>query len=445
MRILAVIGFFLLQSTAAMAATVELRPDLAPRLEALRPVYPNETPVLEVRELWGTDDWQGGIIRISGTIEAGDLDKLKALAGSPNGEVRLSRPLHVVLDSPGGSLTEGIAIGEYLQQWRGGNFAPGLGGVFVLKGDRCLSACALAFALSALPRDKGAQERFVEVGAELGFHMPFIRPELATRLAEAGETMELAFDTMALFLSLIANGQTPPALAQNVIHYRGAEQMFILRGGLVTRVLGFDPVATGALVAPVTRDGLTDEDVRIICGLLDQTRQGGLPTRDSYETWMFVEPDCRELGGFAAALAGDGPAITAAVLADVLGCHGGRLTTEYFGWDWDNAFLEEEFLEERQAQMQAYGFDYPRRIDWQRETLATVRLRDAPGLAGATVGRVQAGNKVTVTECAVTEDAQGVWFKISGSRQDGWVSARFVSRREREANLLNLIRPIGFE
>ena len=72
-------------------------------------------------------------------------------------------------------------------------------------------------------------------------------------------------------------------------------------------------------------------------------------------------------------------------------------------------------------------------------------LRDAPGLAGATVGRVQAGSKVTVTECAVTEDAQGVWFKISRSRQDGWVSARFVSRREREANLLNLIRPIGFE
>lgn len=190
-----------------MAPTVELRPDLAPRLEALRLVCPNETPVLEVRELWGTDDWQGGIVRISGMIEAGDLDELKALAGSPNGEDRLPRPLHVLLDSPGSSLTT-----EYL-----------------------------------------------------------------------------------------AGTGTTRSLKRN--------------------------------------------------------------------SWRKGRRSCRP-------------------------------------------------------------------------TALTTR---AGSIGSATVGRVQAGSKVTVTDCAVTEDAQGVWFRISGRGQDGWVSARFVSRREREANLLNLIRPIGFE
>ncbi len=85
------------------AAEITQRPDLAPRLAQLKPLYPGKGSTGSV-----VNELQGTIFLISGVIEKGDLEKLKAALDGTWGKF-------IVFDSPGGSFLEGIRIGQYLQ------------------------------------------------------------------------------------------------------------------------------------------------------------------------------------------------------------------------------------------------------------------------------------------------------------------------------------------
>lgn len=97
-----------------------------------------------------------------GTLDGGSAERFKAFVDDPDNMVE---GFQVLLDSPGGSLQDGMELGRRIRdrglhtvvgRYDGGNFdrpiAPG----------ECLSACAYAFL--------GGQGRRVGEGSQLGFH-----------------------------------------------------------------------------------------------------------------------------------------------------------------------------------------------------------------------------------------------------------------------------------
>lgn len=480
---------------AVQAAEITMRPELRPRMADLVPVYHEGGRFAASGPLLPEDagNARAPIVGLSGVIEEGDAARLAEVAWSGDGS---GGPFFLVMDSPGGNFLEGVRIGEFLQQMREGNGGPALQGVLVLAGEECMSACAVAFALAALPRDAGISVRYVEVGAKLGFHMPFVPVGQEAVRTEISRAMDLTYEIMSEYIGLISNGIAPSALVANALHYRRPEQFFLLEGGLVTRFMDFVPVASRrAGSAPLSVHGLTVEDVANMCQYL--TFAGG---RDmvaaAYEFWgveftrqlpddmavtdAFAQRGARRLATRGCAMewqagdllglslyqtpvpggpelsdgwvalekgqyAKDFPPATAALLGDTLGCHGGRLTTAHYRWDTSNAFLEEE----QPAQYRREGMTDPdlplRHLDWGGASMAAnVNVRETPG--GASLGRLDAGTPVEVSDCSLGADGQGVWYRLSGGGLTGWASARYVDvpalgvpRWER------VIRPAGFQ
>lgn len=483
------------------AADITLRDDLRPRLAQLWPIYGEMTntgrgePVLLPAGA-GNAPYYGGlrIISLSGVIEEGDARRLQALIG-PEDQIS---SFAVVLDSPGGSFLEGVALGELLAGHRGGNGDPALNAVIVLAEGECMSACAVAFALAALPRDSGASVRYVELGARLGFHMPFVPVDQQGRQTEIAAAMDLTYQIMSEYIRLIGNGIAPPALVQNALHYRRPQEFLLLRGGLVTRFMDFVPVAGPKGATPLALDGLTQRDAFNMCQYLTYSR-GRTMIAAAYEFWP-VEigsqfPDDTPLktlfqrlgerrivndgcsiewqdddtlgiagfgdcgrqssgGGWCAAPRDDygyrdfGPRLptgTGALLADSLGCHGGALTRRYYLWDDGNAFLEEEKPEDYRWVGEL--FDAPEApvvpLDWSGARLASnLNIRTGPG--GDRLARWTEGTPVEVTDCALSADGQGVWYQLVAKGQTGWASARYVDVPAL-AGWDMMIRPVGFE
>lgn len=472
------------------AADIGLRPDLRPRLEQLLPIYGDWNNSFEYGPIVqpGQEYWKGlRIIGISGRIEDGDAQRLADVLG-PEEE---TGAIVVVFNSPGGSFVEGVRIGQVLEPLRGGNGDPALNGVVVLAGEQCNSACAVAFALAAMPRDSGHSVRFVEVGAQLGFHMPFVPVDQQAVRTEIAQAMDLTYQIMSEYMRLIGNGIAPTALVQNALHYRRPDEFFMLRGGLVTRFMDFVPVAGPRGATPITLSGLTERDALNMCQYLTYSR-GRMMTADDYEWWPenasgAVEAGTpltdlfRKFGADRLALDGcmierlDGdtlgidssgdcerdfigggwcakprgafdkplPPASGALLADSLGCHMGQLTRAYYPWDWRNSFLEEE---EPDSYRWSGGNDpdKPRTVlDWGGAQLeANLNIRTAPG--GDRVARWNAGTPVQVLDCTLSADGQGIWYQVSSGGVTGWASARYVDVPALR-NWNGVIRPAGVE
>ncbi len=111
-------------------------------------------------------------IRLSGPIEAGDADRLAREVG----RIRFGNGsrARVLLDSPGGSLVEGMAIGRVLAAMPT-TVMTDVGG----RGDRaadCASACVLAFL--------GGHYRYLRAGSRLGVHQFYSSDEAGMTGAE---------------------------------------------------------------------------------------------------------------------------------------------------------------------------------------------------------------------------------------------------------------------
>ncbi|MCH2094613.1 MAG: hypothetical protein MK160_05785 [Rhodobacteraceae bacterium] len=226
-RSIAMAALMATSATSARAAEISIRPDLAPHLSKLKTFYGGRSDAFQ-SQVWdpsgpGADE---GIVYISGPIEKGDAERLeKLIVKDRNANTfHVPIPFHVVLNSPGGNFVEAVKMGEFLAQWRYGNGGEPLAGVFVLNGQRCMSACAMTFSLAVADRDGGSAERFVEVGAELGFHMPFLPPGQAAQSAQISAAMDVTYDVMSEFLKLVSSGRVPIALAHNALHYRTADE-----------------------------------------------------------------------------------------------------------------------------------------------------------------------------------------------------------------------------
>ena len=467
----------LVLSGALRAAEIRERPELASRLAGLVPVYGDfnadfrHGPVLLEADPTGYQFAdRTRIITVDGVITEGDAARLVALIGPYEDAGRFV----VILSSPGGSFLEGVRMGEALQPYRGGQDTPPLNGVLVLEGSECLSACAVAFALAALPRDSGVSARFVEIGARLGFHMPFVPVNQQNQRTEISRAMDLTYEVMSEYIRLISNGIAPTALVQNALHYRRPEDFFELRGGMITRFMDFVPVAGPIGGTPITLSGLTQRDALNMCQYLAYSRARNFVSAE-YEFWpvevfsgypddiplmdLFRSEGSARLANAHCGLewlpgdrlglqareicksdtpAANGwcrfteddtfgrslPPARGALLAASLGCHNGVKTNHYYRWDWNNVFLEEETPED--YRWQGSDPEIPRhRLDWQGATLeANVNLRASPG--GPKLTQLAAGTPVDVLDCALSADAQGVWYQLQAGGLTGWASARYV-------------------
>ncbi|MEE4015087.1 SH3 domain-containing protein [Roseibium sp. FZY0029] len=444
------------------AAEITQRPDLAPRLAQLKPLYPGKrTAGSSV-----VNDQQGSVFLISGVIEKGDLEKLKTALEGTWGK-------YIVFDSPGGSFLEGIRIGQYLQ-YNVGSQDPDLYGVFVLNGNRCLSACALAFTLAATPRNAvyGDDIRFLEAGAALGFHMAFLPDDKANQLVAVKEAMNLAYEVTQTYVKLIKGGIAPSILLQEALSHRTADSFFYLAGGIRSYAMGLTPVSAGAIADPINKSALYMDTVGAMCTQLfladntikkseveyefgaiegfapdpkqtrleDLTQQlgsgriaashngaayctveltedgtvgmrltaGALPCSDGRSdgpTWCAIQ------GPFEDTL----PKVTNALLADAASCNGGTLTNEYAYWTSDVIDYD---LGEEAPTVSTDPYD------WMRTIARDVNVRQQPSLDAEAIGRVQIGDKVRISGCRIVSGPQGVWYQLSTG---GWISARFVA------------------
>ncbi|WP_029041149.1 SH3 domain-containing protein [Cucumibacter marinus] len=441
----------------AYSATIEWRPDLADRVEALKPVFPREGPISVKGPRdpflvdWLIDAQDRGLtlnpVMISGVIEPGDAEAFRALVADTYNVV-------VIFDSPGGSFTEGFALGGELVDMLGGNDAPALLGVYVLEGQRCMSACAVAFARVAdLDHASAADIRYVERGGQLGFHMPFLPEDLAEQTGRAGELLDLSYDITGLFNELLIGGANPPTLMREILKYRTADEFYVLRGGRDTWSMGFTPVADGGAVRPSGQVALDLETVTTLCQFSfvhGRMVKAGSDMEFTQFAWALpeeiplVSEMVDETGATSFAIGSetghscgftlnDDGTYGIAVWYGAQGCTPAR---DPFDADYSwcpvtlnrtstvtAGFVAEALGCADGTYTSASSFMTPR---IERE----VNMRAGPSTEDEVLGQAQPGMEFEITGCRVTADSQDVWYEIQTPGQGGWISARFVGGRD---------------
>ncbi|NNE21842.1 MAG: SH3 domain-containing protein [Rhizobiales bacterium] len=454
------IVFLTMLHAPVRAAQIEFRPELLERLAGLRSIYPsqgpasilgNESPITtlenDVDQVRTAADPAGStVIEITGIIDKGDAAKLERLLRTPKFLAG------IVFDSPGGNFLEGFAIAEKIRYVLESQ-DPNVGGVYVLNGGKCLSACAIAFALSVDLVHEANDGRYIETGAQLGFHVGFLPGEKAEQVGRVGDVLNLSYDIAAAFNKLLIGGANPPRLLREALKHRSANSFYMLRGGLNSWNMGFSPVAKGLLSRPVYGYGLDHDLAARLCnaymlagrafksgvdleyGLFFPGREvsgvllmevaesegsGVLSTGSAHgifscqiqirkdkkvrialwrgETGCAAGPVNPRGKGWCAGKPRVSKPVRLGLLADTLGCSNGRYVK---GTEFQK---------------------YKRPGSIKRE----VNMRSAPTLDGEVLERLQPSLNVEIVNCSVKPDSQGVWFKIKTDNRTGWVSARFV-------------------
>ena len=142
-------------------------------------------------------------ITLDGPIEAGDADRLAALipeaerglsGGAGTAEAQVRR--RVCLESPGGVLTEGVALANLLRRH--------VFGTIVQRDGTCLSACAVAFMGGTAYDDPTVPpfpDRVMHPTARLGFHAPALSvPKGRYGPADVSDAYATALGSMAILL-----------------------------------------------------------------------------------------------------------------------------------------------------------------------------------------------------------------------------------------------------
>jgi hypothetical protein len=445
---------FALLPLSAHAMEITLRPDLAPRLSALQSLYSaNYAPRADRFR-------DASIFHLSGQIVQGDTEKIRTALEGTWGK-------YLVLESPGGNFLEGIRLGEYIRSILE-NQDPDIYGIFVLKDGPCLSACALVMALATSTRDiaYGDDSRFVELGAELGFHMGILPEEQATRTVEARQMMNLTYDITQAYTGLIMGGVAPPILLAEALNHRSADSFFYLRGGIRTHAMRLTPVGPADMARAIDGSSLYMDKVNALCrtafvaspivrksfvdfefGYVDQIDpdkstlsdtvarlgsrriaaslngaghcivtlrddgslgldmvDGPAPCQRDGQPWCAL-PESGEFGPFGSANA------SVALLADTLGCHAGRLTREGQFWSGDLYRASDTVVP----------------IGWTRSIAQNVNLRAEPSATAARrSSALSAGDEVEILDCAIVDGPHPVWMQVNVDGQTGWFSALFL-------------------
>lgn len=169
----------------------------------------------------------GCLIALEGQIAEGDSATLLALlrqaasqpryadtiyvnedpaGGPPN--IAIYKPMNLCLDSPGGSLTEAMALTRLVH---------GSLGTVVRAGARCESACALVFMAGShsTETDYGVSvNRFLHVDGRLGFHAPSLTvPEGRYDAASVARAYEISVAVSELIFRNLVTYRFAPSLA----------------------------------------------------------------------------------------------------------------------------------------------------------------------------------------------------------------------------------------
>lgn len=463
----------LLPSAPARAAEFTLANELQPHLADLVPLYGPEmmSHPLVIEDPEETYFTAYNVIRMEGEIAPGDADRFSALYHELF-ESTGRYPYVLVMDSPGGNFLAGIELGErlgteaYIDAIR-------LKAVIVLEGERCLSACALAFALAGDSEDNAP--RMIETGGLVGFHMGILPEKTQRSQAEVGQIMGLTYDIMQSYLGLLRDGRNPLTLMLEALQHREAASFFLLGAEARAADLGFVPMARGPLAAPISAAALDLDTLGSLCNAA-MWAAPGLVDEVSYDYWS--NPGYQHEGGpasltLASALAGPGdrlmgqvgnggycyagidaegalrmqvgqdmsqsyetspktgepvaagwfhagantPAaedlgpVPVALLAEALGCPGGVFARDWTRW-----------MDDHHPETPAETRPLPP-LPLKR----AVTLRAEPGLAAEGLGEVPAGTQIEVQDCRLTGDNQAVWYRITDQGRTGWISARFAS------------------
>lgn len=454
---------FCLFISQAHSADIEWRPDLREHIFDLRLIYSQsysaerDQSILFFHDLERSEEVR--IAHLSGIIKKGDSRKLERLLKESG-----FSPTLLVFNSPGGSFSEGVKIGEVLQGMMEGNGSE-FRGVYVLNGSECLSACAVAFAMATLTRHEAQwgpfMGRFIEDGARVGFHMGILPDDLASQSAPIGQTLNIAYDVVASLARITELDLNPARLLTEMLKHRTADSFFEFSGDAVANSLGFQPVTTGLLANPLLASGLNAQTALFLCGYKilfshsdnSQYTSEYLAYKDGYarsQSDFFSKlKDLTNANVFAEHFEGgdvcyititsdnkvlidtttpgalrecivrsEGPhseqwcasparpnseLVTIGMLADTYFCAGGVFLSNHNG----------------------SGVGPVRSV-----ATHDVNIRSQPSLTSAKIGRLNAGEQVNIADCAIVEDSQGVWLKIEyGPQRSGWVSARFVNAR----------------
>ncbi len=454
-RFLLFLSIILAAAAPAAAAKIEVRNDLVAKIERLNPIfgaYSSEAFDLPVKREGlpsaKTKENAFNVIRLSGVITKGDTEKLKALV---NKLVQNTWAWALVLDSPGGSFLEGIEIGEYLS-YIVSSQDPNLIGVYVLNGDECLSACALAITLSTRYGELSDSEnvRHIEAGGRIGFHMGMVPDKVADQQAKVSDIMNLTYDVIASYMRIIIGGSNPPELLQEALKHRTKDSFFYLTASGEAYDLGFSPVSKRGLSDALSSSALPMYKIAQMCSKLvkisqlhiDSVTQDylGFPIANGTVNDYAKSKQGRVFLG--SSHSGEhclfGFSAKGNMLIEVLGkqakapsCQNGKnATSEFCAVDYDlTQFASNGLLAEINGC--PGGVFEPIKSDGGAKiisvkNLMSMNMRSEPSLSSRTVAKIAKGTDMTPLDCAVSDDNQGIWSKVRAGSKIGWVSSRFL-------------------
>lgn len=463
----------------AQAAEFSLRPDLTPRFLDLQRLFPARSRT-STAGLRPSEDRSFGVpgvlgpgggsspppvvVLLEGVIENGDAERFKTFVEGLRDD---NYYFVLAFDSPGGEFGEAFRLLDALLAEHV-NQDPRLESVVVLDGQRCLSACAVVFAGIYDNFAPGADIRFLERGAELGFHMPSFKDDVIENEAQVTQILRLGYEVAGSFVRLLEDSANPPELLIETLKHQSADSFFMLTGDTAAWRLGFSPVAPSTAVVPIDIAGLDTETVGALCD--HQLSNGGLFVLGGEEE--FCGFDLRNdwsMSGWDGEPSGSVP-----LLSEFIPSGGGDLRASCEGFICHAKVSPERTVGiaiwrgtdycphhdgvgvisyparmcasppagahrvTNHALAAALGcvdgtvdqpFRHRRKRGEDYAAKRDVNVRQRPSLDAPVVGRLAKNDIVRLTSaCEVTKDAQGVWFEIVRPNSGrAWVSARFLS------------------
>jgi uncharacterized protein YraI len=210
----------------------------------------------------------------AGDIQKGDLEQLTRKVSEA--QLAGAQDLTLSLNSQGGSFEESLRLANFVNstalQTR------------VASGSKCLSACAIVFLAGASRSEDEAQHeisRTLEVGAELGFHLPYAAPG-----SGASETKLRLDETEAAFRlsKVFEQYDVPRALWSKLLRNDASHSLFDATTVEAIILLGITIDAEADIAPPVTRQ--MAENICINGYYLSQRK---LPSADYFRSVVEID------------------------------------------------------------------------------------------------------------------------------------------------------------